>query len=49
MASFEVPSLDKLKVPFVAPPATLKGRLYGGARSALAVGPAGELLELIET
>jgi catechol 2,3-dioxygenase-like lactoylglutathione lyase family enzyme len=48
MASVEVQSLDKIKVPFMAPPAKLKGKLYNGKRSAMIVGPSGELLELIE-
>ena len=48
-ASFEVANLDKLKLAFIAPPAKLKGKLYSGARSATVVGPAGEIIELIET
>jgi hypothetical protein len=48
-ATFAVTSLDKIKVPFIAPPVKLKGKLYNGARSATAVGPAGEVIELIET
>jgi hypothetical protein len=48
-ATFAVASLDKIKVPFIAPPAKLKGKLYNAARSATAVGPAGEIIELIET
>src|SRR5205085_3410197 len=48
LASFEVPKLDKIKLPFLSPPARLKGKLYNGARSATVVGPASEVIELIE-
>jgi catechol 2,3-dioxygenase-like lactoylglutathione lyase family enzyme len=48
MATFQVPNLDKVNLPFLSPPATLKGAAYGGRRSAVAVGPASELIELIE-
>jgi catechol 2,3-dioxygenase-like lactoylglutathione lyase family enzyme len=44
MASFNVNSLDGLKVKFVAAPA----KLYGPKRAATFVGPAGEITELIE-
>lgn len=44
MTSFNVNSLDGLKVKFIQPPA----KLYGGKRAATFVGPAGELTELIE-
>jgi hypothetical protein len=37
-----------VNLPFLSPPATLKGAAYGGRRSAVAVGPASELIELIE-
>lgn len=44
MTSFNVNSLDGLKVNFIQPPA----KLYGDKRSATFIGPAGELTELIE-
>ncbi len=44
MTSFNVNSLDGLKVKFIQPPA----KLYGEKRSATFIGPAGELTELIE-
>jgi hypothetical protein len=44
MTSFNVNSLDGLKVNFIQPPA----KLYGEKRSATFIGPAGELTELIE-
>jgi hypothetical protein len=44
MTSFNVNSLDGLKVKFIQPPA----KLYGPKRSATFIGPAGELTELIE-
>jgi catechol 2,3-dioxygenase-like lactoylglutathione lyase family enzyme len=44
MTSFNVNSLDGLKVDFIAPPA----KLYGDKRAATFIGPAGELTELIE-
>ena len=48
LASFEVASLGKLKLAYLAAPARLAGKPYGGRRSATLVGPAGELIELIE-
>lgn len=48
MVSFIVGSLDKVRAPFVAPPAVQAGALYGGRRSACVTGAAGELIELIE-
>lgn len=44
MASFNVNSLDGLKVKFIQPPA----KLYKDKRSATFIGPAGELTELVE-
>jgi hypothetical protein len=44
MTSFNVNSLDGLKVKFIQPPA----KLYAQKRSATFIGPAGELTELIE-
>jgi hypothetical protein len=44
MTSFNVNSLDGLKVTFIQPPA----KLYGEKRAATFIGPAGELTELIE-
>lgn len=48
LASFEVPSLKKVKAPFLSAPVALKSKAYGGGRSAVTVGPAGEIIELIE-
>lgn len=44
MTSFNVNSLDGLKVNFIQPPVSI----YGSKRSATFIGPAGELTELIE-
>ncbi len=44
IASFNVNSLDGLKVKFIQPPA----KLYKDKRAATFIGPAGELVELIE-
>jgi hypothetical protein len=44
MTSFNVNSLDGLKISFIQPPA----KLYGDKRAATFIGPAGELTELIE-
>lgn len=43
-----VDSLDGIKADWIAPPAHLPGPLYSGNRSATVLGPAGELLELVE-
>lgn len=49
MASFSVPDLDAFDPAlFLAPPARHGGIAYGKGRSATLVGPAGELIELIE-
>jgi hypothetical protein len=40
--------LDACKVDWIAPPAVRQGWLYEGRRSATTIGPAGELLELVE-
>ena len=39
-----VANLDAIKAKYIAPPA----KLYGEARAASLIGPAGELMELIE-
>jgi hypothetical protein len=44
MTTFNVNTLDGLKVKFIQPPA----KLYGPKRAATFIGPAGELTELIE-
>jgi hypothetical protein len=44
IASFAVASLDALKLNYIAPPK----KIYGEQRAATVVGPAGELIELIE-
>ena len=43
-----VDSLDAIETDWIAPPAHLPGPLYSGNRSATVLGPAGELLELVE-
>lgn len=48
IASFSVRSLDELGLDFLAPPAVHDSAAYGGGRAATFVGPAGELVELIE-
>jgi hypothetical protein len=48
MTSFGVKSLDAFKLPWLSPPAAIKGKGYEGRRAACLVGPAGELIELIE-
>lgn len=49
MASFSVPDLDAFDPAlFLSPPARQGGLAYGGMRSATLVGPAGELIELVE-
>jgi catechol 2,3-dioxygenase-like lactoylglutathione lyase family enzyme len=48
MTSFAVPELDTLDLEFVSPPAVYSGKAYDGRRSATVIGPAGELIELIE-
>lgn len=48
MVSFEVDDLDSLNVEMRADPGKISARPYGGRRTAVTVGPAGEWLELIE-
>src|SRR5690606_10141453 len=48
MTGFAVDNLDHLKVKFLSPPRTLRGKGYGGRRAACVLGSAGELIELIE-
>jgi hypothetical protein len=48
MASFNVRTLDAIKLPFVSKPVTSPSLAYGGKRAATVIGPAGELIELIE-
>lgn len=48
LVSLAVDSLDALDLDFIAPPEVRPGPIYDGRRSASVVGPAGELLELIE-
>lgn len=48
MASFSVPSLDELDLPYIGLPTAHEGLAYAGARAATLIGPAGELIELIE-
>jgi hypothetical protein len=49
MTSFDVADLDAPRLPFITPPAPRNGLAYGGRRAATAIGPAGELIELLET
>ena len=44
IASFSVADLDAIKAKYISPPA----KLYGNTRAASFIGPAGELMELIE-
>jgi catechol 2,3-dioxygenase-like lactoylglutathione lyase family enzyme len=48
MATFSVRSLEALQLPFVSAPVTPEGPPYGGRRAATVMGPAGELIELVE-
>ncbi|MEO8445195.1 MAG: hypothetical protein ABI567_09345 [Gammaproteobacteria bacterium] len=48
LVSFRVDNLDAIPVPFRAPPQRVDGIPYGGRRSAVIEGSAGEWLELIE-
>jgi hypothetical protein len=48
MTSFIVRDLDALKLDYITPPAVRSGLAYQGRRAATVVGPAGELIELIE-
>lgn len=48
MTSFGVKSLDAFKLQWLSTPVTLKSAGYEGKRAACAVGPAGEIIELIE-
>jgi hypothetical protein len=49
MTTFEVTDLDALALPYLSAPAPRAGLAYGGRRSATVVGPAGELVELVES
>lgn len=49
MVSFAVDDLEALNVEFRTEPGEISGSLYGGRRTAVTVGPAGEWLELIES
>ncbi len=48
MISFAVDSLDRVRAPFLTPPAARPGPLYDGRRSAVILGPDGERFELID-
>ncbi|MFK7958605.1 MAG: hypothetical protein AB8B96_21110 [Lysobacterales bacterium] len=48
ISSFSVADLDALELRFLSPPANYPGYAYAKGRAATAVGPAGELIELIE-
>jgi len=48
MVSFYVDNLDNLPVELRAAPKAIESKVYGGCRSAVAIGAAGEWLELIE-
>jgi hypothetical protein len=49
MVSFAVDNLDELDLTYRAEPAALSQKPYNGRRTAVATGPAGEWLELLET
>lgn len=48
LVTLAVESLDWPGLDFIAPPAVRSGPFYAGRRAATVVGPAGELLELVE-
>jgi catechol 2,3-dioxygenase-like lactoylglutathione lyase family enzyme len=48
LVTLAVDHLDSLDIAWIAPPTQLPGPLYAGHRAATAVGPAGELIELVE-
>jgi catechol 2,3-dioxygenase-like lactoylglutathione lyase family enzyme len=48
MTSFEVKTLEALRLDYLSPPRGLTGAAYGNARAATVIGPSGELIELIE-
>ena len=48
IVSLSVASLDRINAPFLSPPVSLDEPLYAGRRTAMTVGAAGELIELIE-
>lgn len=49
LVTLAVNSLDALSLDWIAAPAVHAGPLYAGRRAATVIGPAGELLELVET
>lgn len=48
LVSLAVRDLDACKVEWITPPTRRKSAVYGGNRAATTIGPAGELLELVE-
>lgn len=48
LVTLGVDSLDALALDWIAPPAVREGALYAGRRAATVMGPASELLELVE-
>lgn len=48
LVTLAVRDLDACAVDWIAPPTTRDGALYEGRRAATTIGPAGELLELVE-
>ncbi|NJS14814.1 MAG: VOC family protein [Sphingopyxis sp.] len=48
LVTLMVDNLDALALDWISPPTRQPGPLYNGARAATVVGPAGELLELVE-
>ncbi len=49
LVTLAVRNLDECEVDWIAPPVARGGALYEGRRATATVGPAGELLELVET
>ncbi|WP_246263180.1 VOC family protein [Parasphingopyxis algicola] len=49
MVTLAVDDLDALACEWITPPTARQGPLYDGRRAATVIGPAGELLELVET
>lgn len=46
VVTFEVPSLDGITLPFLAPPRVIEAPPYDGRRVATCIGPSGEMIEL---
>ena len=49
MIAFATPDIDAIDLPLLAPPAAIDAAPYNGRRTAITIGAAGEMIELIET